>query len=484
MRNNHGDSRSALWARGLAAIWAVLTATCGAELALAAPFAYVANSGSNTVSVVDTATNTVAATVPVGGSPNAVVVTPDGKRAYVTTSNPDDSSDSGISVIDTATNKVAATISLQGVIPNGIAMTPDGKSAYVVSDRIADEFAGVVVTIDTAANKVVARSIYDDSVLPFGVAVAPDGKRVYVAADQAREMPGVVFVFGGSVGGGIPVGGNPRGIAVTPDGAYAYVTQDAGPLSGRDMYVSVIDTAANAIAATIPVGKSSAIAITPDGRYAYAADGSVIATATNTVVSKIPVGGASGIAISPNGKQAYIANFGDNSVSVVDTATNNVVATLPVGVGPAGVGIAPPPPLTPFGAFAAKLDIELGHKPNHDAFRLKSGFTLGQGSNGIDPAAEAVTLRIGAFATTIPAGSFKGKEYGPFKFHGEIDGVTLHVEIEPTGAKRYALEAIARRASLTGTKTPAPVTLTIGNDSGAASVKAHIDRDVARRDDD
>jgi YVTN family beta-propeller protein len=50
---------------------------------MAAPFAYVTNSGSKTVSVIDRATNTVAATVPVGVSPVGVAITPNGASAYV-----------------------------------------------------------------------------------------------------------------------------------------------------------------------------------------------------------------------------------------------------------------------------------------------------------------------------------------------------------------------------------------------------------------
>ena len=42
----------------------------------AAPFAYVANAGSNTVSVLDTARNTVVAMVPVGVFPGGVAITP------------------------------------------------------------------------------------------------------------------------------------------------------------------------------------------------------------------------------------------------------------------------------------------------------------------------------------------------------------------------------------------------------------------------
>jgi uncharacterized repeat protein (TIGR03803 family) len=141
-------------------------------------------------------------------------------------------------------------------------------------------------------------------------------------------------------------------------------------------------------------------------------------------------------------------------------------------------------PVIPFSAFSAKLDINLIKKPNQDSLRLQSDFTLGSASNGINPVTEAVTLQIGSFTTTIPAGSFEGKKFGPFEFHGTIDGVNLHVEIRPTGAKRYAFEAEAWHASLTGTTNPVPVTLTIGDDSGTTSIKANIDKDVARRDDD
>ena len=56
----------------------------------------------NTVSVIDTATNTVTATVNVGRSPAGVAVTPDGRKVYVA-----NRLDAGtVSVIDTATNTV------------------------------------------------------------------------------------------------------------------------------------------------------------------------------------------------------------------------------------------------------------------------------------------------------------------------------------------------------------------------------------------
>jgi YVTN family beta-propeller protein len=65
---------------------------------------YVANRGSNTISVIETATNTVVATVSVGANPFGVAVTPDGTRVYVA-----HRSSNNVSVIDTASNTVVAT---------------------------------------------------------------------------------------------------------------------------------------------------------------------------------------------------------------------------------------------------------------------------------------------------------------------------------------------------------------------------------------
>ena len=44
---------------------------------------YVTNNLSNTVSVINTATNTVTATIPVGANPFGVSVSPDGSKVYV-----------------------------------------------------------------------------------------------------------------------------------------------------------------------------------------------------------------------------------------------------------------------------------------------------------------------------------------------------------------------------------------------------------------
>src|SRR5215470_391290 len=82
--------------------------------------AYVTNR-DNTVSVINTTTNTVAATIQVGADPTGVVFSPDGARAYVT-----NLVDGTISVVDSATNTVIATVALpDGPRPGFPAITPD-----------------------------------------------------------------------------------------------------------------------------------------------------------------------------------------------------------------------------------------------------------------------------------------------------------------------------------------------------------------------
>jgi YVTN family beta-propeller protein len=127
--NNSNRSRAAL-AWGFMALFAGLAMGLGAMAspAEAQPFAYVTNRGTNNVSVIDTATNTVVTTLAMGSSPDAVAVSPDGKHAYVANSG-----SNTVSVIDTATNTVEAATIPVGNTPAGVAVTPDGKHAYVAN---------------------------------------------------------------------------------------------------------------------------------------------------------------------------------------------------------------------------------------------------------------------------------------------------------------------------------------------------------------
>jgi len=129
---------------------------------------YMINSSLDygSVSVIDTATSTVLATI-VTNSPSCVALSPDGARAYVTSAAND-----VVSVIDTKTNTVVASVGSDDS-PGGLAFTPDGTRVYVANYNTND-----VSVIDTSSNTVVARIAVGIS--PSGVAVTSDGTRVYV----------------------------------------------------------------------------------------------------------------------------------------------------------------------------------------------------------------------------------------------------------------------------------------------------------------
>ena len=483
MRSDNGYGSRASLARGVVALFAIMLAMGLGTLvspAAAAPFAYVTNEDlAGTVSVIDTATNMVVATIPVGEYPFGIAVTPDGKHAYVA-----NNLSGNVSVIDTTTNTVVATVPVGTPFLTGVAVTPDGKHVYIAK-ALAPGTPGTVSVIDTATNTVEAATIGVGSD-PGAVAITPDGKHVYVTQDNSVS---VIDTASNTVVATVTVN-FADAVAITPDGKHAYVTEGSGPQNPGT--VSVIDTATNTVeAVTIPVGTNpSGVAVTPDGTHVYVTNPqsytvSVIATATNTVVTTVGVGVGyfpQGVAVAPDGKHAYVANNNNTTtgtVSVIDTATNTVVATVPVGFGPFAVAIMPPPVGVPFLAFNAKLEIDLDRKPNQDRFELQSHFTLSSTAPAIHPHRDPVTLQIGTFSIMIPPGSFKkheGENEGAvFSFHGVIDGVRLEALIKQTGTLRYAFDAEAKGADLTGTKNPVTVMLTIGGDSGTASVTADID---------
>lgn len=111
----------------------------------AEPFAYITNSGTNTVSEIRTSDNTVTATVNVGSFPIGVSVSPDGTKVYVSNSG-----DNTLSVIRTSDNTVTATVSV-GQFPVGVSVTPDGTRVYV-----ANFDANTVSVIRTSDNTVTA----------------------------------------------------------------------------------------------------------------------------------------------------------------------------------------------------------------------------------------------------------------------------------------------------------------------------------------
>jgi YVTN family beta-propeller protein len=305
--------------------------------AAASPLAYVTDFFSAAVLVIDTSTNAVVATVPVGNLPSGVAITPDGAFAYVANQG------RTVSVIETATNTVVATVPL-GPSPFDVAITPDGAFAYVTAQS---QTQNTVAVISTATNAVV-------TTIDLGpgsarrLAITPDGAFAYVTVDF-QDTVAVISTATNAVVATVPIdspGGGPSSLAITPDGAFVYVGINGGPGG-----VAVIATETNSVAATINVGSVGAVAITPDGAEAYVGkEGSVvvIATATNTEVARVPAEiNVRGIAIThPDGAFAYVAQSDGmrGTVAVISTATHTVVDVINAGPLPGAVAITPSEP--------------------------------------------------------------------------------------------------------------------------------------------
>lgn len=295
---------------------------------------FVTNVDSKTISVIDSATNTVIATAPVDGPPIRIALTPDESRAYITMR----AAHTGFLLVwDTTTHQRITQIAPTDFFIAGVAVTPDGRHAYVANSGNDH----TVKVIDIASTTVTAEVPID---LSIDIAIAPDGKYAYTT-----DFDGVAVIDTAtntvatriSIGKGPVTGTQGRGIALTPDGATAYLTN-----GGLDT-VSFIDTASHSETGSVAVGDDPlAVAVTPDGSRVFvtnngSANVSVIDTATNTVTDTITVGDHPyGVAFTADGQRAFVANSGSNTVAVIDTTTNSVVAEIAAGTKPFAVAVA------------------------------------------------------------------------------------------------------------------------------------------------
>lgn len=121
------------------------------EIALLGKTAYVSNSGGSVVTIVDTASGSRLASVPVGSGGYGIAAKADGSGVYVA-----NNSDSTVSLIDVATNRVTKTIPVAKQ-PECLAMAPDGRLLYV--DNVN---AGSISVIETATDTVEHTSALPD----------------------------------------------------------------------------------------------------------------------------------------------------------------------------------------------------------------------------------------------------------------------------------------------------------------------------------
>jgi YVTN family beta-propeller protein len=179
---------------------------------------YVTNQLDNTASVIDGATHKIVATVRVGVSPAQMAVSPDRKSVYIANTG-----SNTVSVLNTDNNSIARTIALPPRSrPVDLAVSPNGRYLYITgggSNRVS--------VLDTRAKHVVASVRVGAQ--PLSIAAAPDGKTVYTANSGSGDVS-VIDAQTNRVVRAIPTGRFPSGVAVTPNGASLYVTNELSRL--------------------------------------------------------------------------------------------------------------------------------------------------------------------------------------------------------------------------------------------------------------
>lgn len=282
---------------------------------------YVPDPSANMVSVVDTSSDTVTATIPVGSQPHDAAVTPDGSQVFVANQG-----DGTVSVISTATDAVTATITVFGGAWS-VAIDPAGQYAYVISP------GDLLTKIDIATDTVTGRAPV--AVQPRSLAVSPDGSTVYVGTIFGSSVIAVSTATM-TVSKVIPgAGGRSFDMVMSPDGSQLYIADSIGVTSAT---VDVVSTATGTVTARIPIGQSGntfpGIAVSPDGSTLYVSNETlgtvqVISTSTDAVSATITgFNEPTGIAVSPNGSTVWVGSASDDTVSVVDPASDAITGSI------------------------------------------------------------------------------------------------------------------------------------------------------------
>ncbi|HEX5502868.1 MAG TPA: choice-of-anchor D domain-containing protein, partial [Thermomicrobiales bacterium] len=315
----------------------------------------------------------IIATIPVGGAPGDAAIDPTTGRIYVA----NDTSGT-ISVIDSASNTVVATIPIpRGIpVPMGVAVNPATNRVYVT--YLSSVTSTAVAVIDGATNTVVTTIPLASTTCcaagTFGVAVDPATNRVYVAV--ASDPPGVAVIDGATntVVTTIPLDGTPYSVAVNPSTNRVYATYQVE----SELFLAVIDGATDTGIDSVDLGAatgifSGGVAVNPVTNRIYAAIATsngvgppsggalvVLNGDTNAIVATVPMTGVpAGVAVNPVTAQIFVAESNsfsgisatertsraiggtNGSLVTLDGGTNAVASTLPLDAAPVGVVVAP-----------------------------------------------------------------------------------------------------------------------------------------------
>jgi YVTN family beta-propeller protein len=305
-----------------------------AALPAGAATLFVTNTKSDSISVIDTTTFEVVATIPLGrGKPNRVVFHPDGKTAWVVY---DKSHDLG--VVDADARKLVKRVKIGGN-PYNLGFTPDGRHLLVL-DWASDTSTDEVIFYDLAAQKIDGR--VEVSTWPAHSAFSRDGRQLFVSGETAGDLTVIDVAKREIIARHVHGGGDAMGLAVTADGKFVYAA------AGENKTILKFDTATHKPVGTITLpGVVHEATLTLDGRFLYTTLRKanrivVVDTATDRIAATIPQKGYPDlVTMEPSGRYALVTNRWADLVSVIDLTTHTQVRTIAVGKAPHGMALRP-----------------------------------------------------------------------------------------------------------------------------------------------
>jgi YVTN family beta-propeller protein len=215
---------------------------------------YVAEFGANSVSVIDTLSNVVKASVPVGTHPIALAETPNGQKLYVANQG-----SGNVTVINTVDDSVAKTIPV-GASPVWLVARSDNARIYVADS------SGLIYDIDTLSDTVITGGtvstggsganfmLYDRTANSLLVTNSSSGSLsvLNAANDPPTLRPGSPITITAAAGSACASAAVPVSVTVLADGR-AYVASYQAGSGTVCSQVSVVDSVGGVLTKTIPV---------------------------------------------------------------------------------------------------------------------------------------------------------------------------------------------------------------------------------------
>jgi YVTN family beta-propeller protein len=255
---------------------------------------YVANAGSNSVSVIDGHRNRVIATVGVGARPSGVGVIPATGTVYVANSG-SGKAPGTVSVISTATNHVVKLIPV-GYDPDGIGVNTISRTVYVGNQGGAGSSNGYQGTVSIIRGTSVGSTVTVQGT-PYGIGVNSLTNNVYVAnvnEEEGGASQVALINNSGRLVSQVPLADpDAQGVAVNESTgdvfvAHSYSGQAGGPIGS----LSVINGKTNGEALDINVGGNPwGIAVDPGTDRVYLANDTSPGTVTEVDFSGYPITG-------------------------------------------------------------------------------------------------------------------------------------------------------------------------------------------------